>query len=301
MRRLIAILIAATISLSGCSSVSQKEGAKDTNNKNTVTEEAKLCGYCKKDEKDKKVYHYKTYNDIKKGSYHEECYRTLLDEKFPDDHDNAYEMVICINCNEYGESIKDWVAYGHYETKCTNCKGKLEIKKFATYEDFLLRNDEVKEETKEETTSNEPKFYTCSSCGLSNASVCYHDGIHGYFSGNYYCEPCYAYIYKRYEAEVAEYEIYQNTCLYCGGTEVRRPIEWYDGDGWVSSGYYHGVCYSNYLVEAEAYYYEHATVYCPICGYETGEYGQQYLGNHGGSTDCPQCGNEMKEHETFLK
>ena len=77
--------------------------------------------------------------------------------------------------------------------------------------------------------------------------------------------------------------------------------EWYDGDGWVSSGYYHGVCYSNYLVEAEAYYYEHATVYCPICGYETGEYGQQYLGNHGGSTDCPQCGNEMKEHETFLK
>ena len=48
MRRLIAILITVTISLTGCSSVSQKEGAKDTNNKNTVTEEAKLCGYCKK-------------------------------------------------------------------------------------------------------------------------------------------------------------------------------------------------------------------------------------------------------------
>ena len=211
-------------------------------------------------------------------------------------------MIVCTNCNEYGESIKDWVAYGHYETECTSCGSKLEVKSFATYEDFLFRNGQAKEESKEEQhkeekVTNGSSYATCSLCGISNAGVCYHDGIYGYFPGDYYCKSCYAELYEIYE----EMEEEMHTCLYCAGKDTQRPVEWHDGDGWVSSGYYHGICYSNYLVEAEAYYYEHATIYCPSCGYETGETGQQYLGNHGGSTDCPQCGNEMKEHETFIK
>ena len=264
--------------------------------------------------KDKKVYHYKTYNDINKGSYHEECYRTLLDEKFPDDHDNGYEMIVCTNCNEYGESIKDWVAYGHYETECTNCKGKLEIKKFATYEDFLMRNEKpkekvVKETPKEESNYNEEEpellqsdYIYCISCGAKSntTNVNYYDGVHGYFSGGCYCDSCYDRIYADYQQRLYEESLEGPTCYYCGDTAWNRPISFYEENQYVKSGYYHGHCYMTLYNAAEnsanEYPNETATVYCPSCGYETGETGQQYLGNHGGSTDCPQCGYTMVEH-----
>ena len=52
----------------------------------------------------------------------------------------------------------------------------------------------------------------------------------------------------------------------------------------------------DFTYEYDDYDYENATVYCPSCGYETGEYGQQYLYNYN-SVDCPQCGSTMIEHD----
>jgi len=296
METLIAVLIAAIMALTGCSSTTQKQGTVEDTNKNLVD-----CGYCDNNEENDTIHQYQTYKDIKEGYYHEDCYYNLLQEKYAEDHkNNGYDMIICTNCNEFGESVNQWVAYKYCKPNCPSCGNKLEFKNFSTYEDFLLREEkqEEQQEQQAELTVEEPNYDTCKVCGVSNSSVAYHEGIHGYFAGSYYCNDCYNRLYQKYEIDRANMEAEKHICIFCAGNDSYRPIEWFDGDGIFSSGYYHGLCYSslmeNYNNNSDIFY--HGTVYCPNCGYETGEYGQEYLYNHDGNTSCPQCGSTMREH-----
>lgn len=257
MKKLIILLIAATVALTGCSSATEEQGTLNPIMKGEVSENAGEgvyeCDICNTKAGAYTIEEYPEYEDIKAGHYHEDCYYKILEELYPEDIDNnGYTAVVCPNCTDRGLlTVNKWIAYNHREPNCEVCGAELEIQNFATYQDFLTRGDKQKVETVTETDT---------------------------------------------KVEEPQYD----TCAFCGAKGSQYPIEWYDGNGLVESGYYHGVCYSNliekYNNNSNNNNPDLGTIYCPSCGYETGEYGQQYLYNHGGDTSCPQCGNTMRQH-----
>lgn len=212
MKKLLVLLIAIILVLGGCSRATEKQGTLNPIMKGEVSENVGEgvyeCDICKTKAGAYTIEEYPKYKDIKSGHYHEDCYYKLLEKLYPEDTErNGYTAVVCL--------------------KCTN-RGLLTVNKWIAY-----NHSEA----------------NCEVCGnkleIQNFAT-YQDFL---TRGDNKKDK----IVKEADSKVDEAqsnkvdEVENKVCKFCGEIGPQYPIEWYDGNGLVESGYYHGVCYANLI------------------------------------------------------